>query len=135
MLAVRYKQFCPIAKASELVCEKWTFLIIRELAHGARRFSDFERGMKLISPTMLAKRLAELADNGLVLRKRIPGQRGHEYFLTPAGRDLIPVVVRLGEWGMRWARGQMQKDEMDVELLVHYLGKSIKPDQLVGTET
>jgi DNA-binding HxlR family transcriptional regulator len=132
---MRYKQFCPIAKASELVGEKWTFLLIRELAAGSRRFSDFQRGMKLISPTMLSKRLREMVSNGLVLRKKIPGQSGHEYFLTHAGRELFPIVQQLGEWGMRWARGQMADEEMDVELLIVYLARSIRPEQLVGDET
>ncbi|MGB4246788.1 MAG: helix-turn-helix domain-containing protein [Pseudohongiellaceae bacterium] len=132
---MRYKQFCPIAKASELVGEKWTFLLIREMAMGGRRFSDFQKGMKLISPTMLSKRLNELTENGLVERRKIPGQSGYEYFLSAAGKDLFPVVQQLGEWGMRWARGQMADDELDVELLLLYLSRSINPDKLVGDET
>ncbi|MDP2139635.1 MAG: helix-turn-helix domain-containing protein [Gammaproteobacteria bacterium] len=132
---MRYKQFCPIAKASELVGEKWTFLLIRELAMGGSRFSDFQKGMKQISPTMLSKRLNDLAENGLVERRKIPDQSGYEYFLSPAGKELFPVVLQLGEWGMRWARGQMADDDLDVELLILYLSRSIKPDNLGGNET
>lgn len=132
---MHYGQFCPVAKASELLGEKWTFLLIRELLMGGRRFSEFQRGLAQISPTMLTKRLNELTASGLVMKKRIPGQRGYEYHLTEAGRDLMPVVMALGEWGMRWARGQMADSDLDVELLMLYLTRSVQPDKLIGGET
>lgn len=132
---MEYKQFCPIAKASELLGERWTFLIMRELLFGSRRFNELQRAMAQISPTMLTKRLNELAEKGLIVRKKIAGQKGHEYYPSPAGNDLWPVIQALGEWGMRWARGQMSDAELDVELLMLYLVRSIKPDKLVGDET
>ncbi|MGH8119805.1 MAG: winged helix-turn-helix transcriptional regulator [Gammaproteobacteria bacterium] len=132
---MRYKQFCPVAKASELLGEKWTILIIREALMGATRFNEFQRGLPLISPTMLTKRLHELAKNGLLTRKRIPAQKGYKYYLTEAGKELFPVIKQLGDWGMRWARGQMEDSDLDVELLMLYLGRSIKPEKLPGEET
>ena len=132
---MEYKQFCPVAKASELLGERWTFLIMRELLLGGRRFNELQRGMAQISPTMLTKRLGELVDNGLVVRKKIPGQKGYEYYPSRAGKELLPVIKALGEWGMRWARGQMADSELDVELLMLYLVRSIHPDKLVGDET
>jgi len=132
---VEYHQFCPVAKASELLGERWTFLIIRELLMGARRFSELQRGMAQISPTVLTKRLNELAANGLIVRKRITGQKGSEYFLTQAGQELAPVLKALGEWGMKWARGRMADSDLDVELLMLYLNRSINPDKLIGDET
>jgi len=132
---VEYHQFCPVSKAAELLGERWTFLIIRELLMGARRFSELQRGMAQISPTVLTKRLHELASNGLITRKRISGQKGFEYYLTRAGRELAPVIRDLGEWGMKWARGQMADSDLDVELLMLYLERSIKPDKLLGDET
>jgi len=132
---MEYHQFCPVSKAAELLGERWTFLIIRELLMGARRFSELQRGMAQISPTVLTKRLHELASNGLITRKRISGQKGFQYFLTQAGRELAPVIRALGEWGMKWARGQMSDSDLDVELLMLYLERSIKPDRLVGDET
>ena len=93
---MEYKQFCPVAKASELLGERWTFLIIRELLMGGRRFNELQRGLAQISPTMLTKRLNELAANGLVVRKKIPGQKGHEYYLSSAGKELSPVIKALG---------------------------------------
>ena len=70
---MEYGQFCPIAKASEIIGEKWTILIIRELLMGGTRFNELQRGLSLISPTILTKRLNSLADFGLVMKKKIPG--------------------------------------------------------------
>lgn len=132
---MKYGQFCPIAKALEVLGERWTLLIIRELLMGASRFNELQRGLNLISPTILSKRLSDLSDAGVVLRKRIPGQKGYEYFLTQMGQELVPVVKSIGEWGMRWARGKMSDSEMDLELLMLYLQRSILPDKLPGKET
>ena len=73
---MEYGQFCPVAKAMELLGERWTILVLRELHMGATRFSELQRGLCLISPTILTKRLNDLASAELVLRKRISGQRG-----------------------------------------------------------
>jgi DNA-binding HxlR family transcriptional regulator len=132
---MEYKQFCPVAKASELLGDKWTILLLREALMGAKRFNEFERGLGRISPTMLTKRLNELVINGLMLRKKIPGQKGHAYFLTQAGKDVDLVIKHLGDWGMRWARGQMENSDLDVELLMLYLQRSVKTDRLSGDET
>ena len=132
---MEYGQFCPVAKATEILGEKWTLLIIRELLMGGTRFNELQRGLSLISPTILTKRLNDLADNGLIVRKKIPGQRGYEYFLTEAGKELYPVVKQVGEWGMRWARGKMSPSDLDLDLLMLYLQRSIMPDKLVGKET
>lgn len=130
-----YGQFCPIAKALEILGEKWTLLIVRELLMGGSRFNELQRGLGLISPTILTKRLNDLVESGLVLRKKISGQRGYEYFLTESGRELLPVVKQIGEWGMRWARNSMDGEDLDVELLMLYLQRSIQPDKLPGHQT
>jgi len=132
---VEYGQFCPISKALEVLGERWTILIVRELLMGATRFNELQRGLSLISPTILTKRLNDLADAGIVLRKKIPGQRGYEYFLTEMGKQLLPVVKSIGDWGMRWARGRMDDSDLDIELLMLYLQRSIKPEKLPGKET
>ncbi len=92
-----YGQFCPVAKATEIVGEKWTLLILRELLMGTHRFNDFQRSMSRISPTVLTKRLKQLEDKGIVTRKRISGQKGHEYRLTPMGRELEPLGCEVRE--------------------------------------
>ncbi len=132
---MRYRQFCPVAKAAELLGERWTFLIIRELLMGGTRFSELQSGLAQISPSLLTKRLNELRENGLVLRRKLHGKRGYEYVLTQAGKELMPVLEQLGNWGMRWARDQMDYSDYDVELLMIYLQRSIKTDQLPGSET
>lgn len=132
---MKYGQFCPIAKTSEMVGDKWTLLIIRELMMGGTRFNVLQRGLSAISPTILTKRLGQMCDDGLILKKKIPGQKGFEYFLTEAGQELGPILETMGHWGMRWARGAIEDAELDVELLMLYLERSIRPDKLVGSET
>jgi DNA-binding HxlR family transcriptional regulator len=132
---MEYGQFCPIAKATEIIGEKWTLLIIRELLMGGSRFNELQRGLSLISPTMLSKRLDSLAGYGLVVKKKIPGQKGFEYFPTESCRELLPVIRSLGDWGMRWARSNLSEKDYDVELLMLYLKRSIVPEKLIGRET
>lgn len=132
---MKYGQFCPIAKASEIIGEKWTVLIIRELLMGATRFNELQRGLSLISPTLLSKRLDSLIGHGLVMKKKIPGQKGYEYFATESCKELLPVIHSLGEWGMRWARSNLSEDDYDVELLMLYLKRSVRPDKLPGNES
>ncbi|MFV8783639.1 winged helix-turn-helix transcriptional regulator [Microbulbifer sp. SA54] len=132
---MEYGQFCPIAKAMDLLGERWTMLILRELHMGGTRFSELQRGLPLISPTILTKRLKELYDAELILRKKIPGQRGNEYFLTQAGKETLPVLQLVGEWGMRWARGDIRDSDLDVELLMLYLQRSLKTDMLPGDQS
>ena len=132
---MEYGQFCPIAKATEMLGEKWTLLIIRELLMGGCRFNELQRGLSLISPTMLSKRLDTLEEHGLVMKKKIPNQKGFEYYPTNSCKELLPIIISLGEWGMRWARSNLTEKEYDVELLMLYLKRSIKPENLIGNET
>ncbi|UCH90677.1 MAG: helix-turn-helix transcriptional regulator [Nitrospirota bacterium] len=132
---LEYGQFCPVSKATEILGEKWTLLIIRELLLGATRFNQIQRGMSKISPTILNKRLNTLRKQGLIVQKRIPEQRGYEYQLTEAGRELYPIVLKTAEWGMRWARGQMTDKELDVQLLMSDIQRRINPDKLPGGQT
>jgi DNA-binding HxlR family transcriptional regulator len=126
----RYGQFCPISKAVEVIGERWSLLVVRELALGRRQFSELQRALPRISPTTLSKRLAELQASGLVLRKRIPAQQGFEYVLTASGREVMPLVIGIGEWGMRWARGRMDDDELDVVMLMDDVERRIVRSQL-----
>jgi DNA-binding HxlR family transcriptional regulator len=130
-----YGQFCPIAKATELLGERWTFLIIRELLMGARRFSELKRGLGDISPALLTTRLKTFEAGGLVVRRRIGGHRGFEYVPTAACEALKTVVVAVGEWGLCWARHTLTDDDFDVEFLMYYLERSVDPAQLPGDET
>jgi DNA-binding HxlR family transcriptional regulator len=132
---LRYYQFCPISRAAEVLGERWTILVVRELLLGTTRFSDFQRALAQISPTLLTKRLNQLQDCGLVIRKPLPDQKRTEYHLTAAGRELKPVILGLGKWGMKWARGQMSDDELDVQLLMYDFCRRLDGTQLPGGRT
>jgi DNA-binding HxlR family transcriptional regulator len=130
-----YGQFCPVAKATEIVGERWTLLILRELLLGTCRFNDFQRALSRISPTLLNQRLKSLEARGLVLKKKISGQKGHEYRLTASGKELAPLIETLAVWGMRWARGQMTDEELDVEFLMWEMQRRLQTQHLPGGET
>lgn len=119
-----YGQFCPVAKAAELFCERWTALIIRDLAHGPRRFSELKRGVPLMSPSLLSSRLKWLIAEDVIEKRTDGGARPH-YALTEAGRDFIPLVHALGVWGQRWTRRELQAHEIDLGLLVWGLESSV----------
>ena len=130
-----YGQFCPVAKATEVIGEKWTLLILRELMLGTTRFNEFQRAISRMSPTLLAKRLRHLEECGIVIRKKLSGQKGYEYRLTAAGKELGPLVEILAVWGMRWVRGQMSDDELDVEWLMWDLRRRLQTERLPDGET
>jgi DNA-binding HxlR family transcriptional regulator len=123
-----YGQFCPIAKAAELFCERWTALIIRDLMAGATRFSQLRRGVPLASPTLLSRRLKELAAEGVIERRRAGAGRGWSYHLTPAGREFAPIVEGLGVWGRRWSRRELAKHEINLTLLMWGLEVGVRAD-------
>ena len=130
-----YGQFCPVAKASELLGERWVLLILRELLLGTHRYSDFQRALSRISPSVLSKRLKQLEHAGIIVRKAQSGRRSHDYFLTPAGKELASIVEHLATWGMRWARGQLSADELDVEFLMWDIQRRLQTDKLPAGET
>jgi DNA-binding HxlR family transcriptional regulator len=132
---MEYGQFCPIAKTAEIIGEKWTILIIREILMGSSRFNELQRGLSLISPAVLSKRLTTLADYELILKRKIPGQRGYEYLPTESCKELLPILVSIGNWGMRWTRKNLNVVDYDVGLLMLYLQRSVNPEKLIGDET
>ncbi|MEZ5656192.1 MAG: winged helix-turn-helix transcriptional regulator [Sphingobium sp.] len=132
---MKYGQFCPIAKATEILGEKWTFLIIRELIMGGRRFNEIQRGLGDISPALLTSRLKSLEAQGMVVRRRGSGERQYEYFPTEACQALLPILKGLGDWGLLWARTNVLDDDLDVDLLMLYLERSVDPSKLVGKES
>lgn len=132
---MKYGQFCPIAKATEILGERWSVLIIRELLMGGRRFNELQRGLGDISPALLTARLKSFEAEGLVVRRRISGQRGFEYYPTPACEALLPVVFAMGEWGLCWARDNLTLGDFDIEFLMLYLERSVDPKQMPGEHT
>lgn len=115
-------QYCPISLATELLGERWTLLVIRELLHGARRFNDLRRGLPRMSPTLLAARLRTLEEADVLTRTEHSGFV--EYRLTRAGRELESVVTGLGVWGARWAR-ELEPDDLDPRFLMWSIHRRI----------
>ena len=111
-----YGQFCPIAKTSEILGERWTNLIIRELGAGSEAFNDLRRGLPLISPSLLSSRLKSLEAAGVVARTET--EEGIRYTLTEAGFELKPIILQMGIWGHRWARSKLTRDDLDPSMLM-----------------
>lgn len=97
-----YRQYCPIARASEILAERWTPLLVRNVMLGAHTFNDLARGVPSMSRSMLTKRLVELERTGVIQARPKPDGRGSIYELTEAGADLAAVIEALGTWGERW---------------------------------
>ncbi|MET1058599.1 MAG: helix-turn-helix domain-containing protein [Nocardioides sp.] len=110
-----YGQFCPIAKAMEVLDERWTLLVVRELLLGSRHFNELRRGNPKMSPALLSKRLRSLERAGVVRRTEEGGRSS--YALTPSGEELRPVVEALGAWGVRWV-GELGDQDLDPHLLM-----------------
>jgi len=125
-----YGQFCPVAKACEIFAERWTPLVLRELLSGSHRFSDLHRGVPLMSRTLLARRLQELEDAGVIESRPRAKGRGREYSLTPAGEEFGEVIEHLGEWGQRWARQQVGPEDLDAGLLLWDIHRRLNVDRL-----
>jgi DNA-binding HxlR family transcriptional regulator len=125
-----YRQFCPVARASEVFADRWTPLIVRELLAGSRHFNDIERGLPGISRSLLVSRLRHLEDRGVVARERRRQPARIEYTLTEAGRDLQRVIERLGEWGVRWAFGEPKIEELDPGVLVWKMHQRVDRSRL-----
>lgn len=118
-----YGQFCPIAKASEVVGERWTHLVIRELGAGSETFNDLRKGLPLMSPSLLSTRLKSLESSGIVKRAE---QNGNvRYALTKAGDELVQIVWQLGTWGHRWVRSDLSKEDLDPSMLVWDIHRNI----------
>jgi DNA-binding HxlR family transcriptional regulator len=112
----KYGQFCPIAKACEVLSERWTILVLRELGAGSESFNDLRRGLPLISPSLLSSRLKSLEHAKVVARTK--SEKGVRYTLTEAGRELKPIILQMGVWGHRWARSKLTPDDLDPSLLM-----------------
>jgi DNA-binding HxlR family transcriptional regulator/putative sterol carrier protein len=122
-------QYCPVSRAVDLLGERWTMLIVRDMLVGASRFNDLARGLPGLSRSLLTKRLRQLERSGLV--ERIDG----EYHLTDAGEGLRPVVFGLGEWAAKYIFGDPRPSELDPELLVWWMHKRIDPAELPSRRT
>jgi DNA-binding HxlR family transcriptional regulator len=124
-----YGQYCPIVRAVEVLGERWSMLIVRDLLLGTTRFNDLARGLPGLSRSLLSRRLRQLELAGIVVK------HDGEYLLTPAGRDLESIVFGLGAWGARWAFGPPRREELDPALLLWWahsrIDASVLPERRV----
>lgn len=124
-----YGQFCPVSMAAEIVCTRWTPLVLRELLCGSRHFNDLRRGLPRMSPTLLSKRLKELERAGVVRATRAAGGQT-EYRLTEAGEDLRDMLMALGFWGQRWVESKLSLRNLDPSLLMWDMRRWLNPTPL-----
>lgn len=127
---IRYGQYCPIAKALELLAERWTLLLVRELLMGSRRFNDLRRGVPLMAPSVMSQRLKALTESGIIAREPGPDGRTNQYRVTAAGEELRPLILQLGTWGQRWSRSRMTADDLDASFLMWDIRRNLHLDKL-----
>ncbi|MBS9716142.1 winged helix-turn-helix transcriptional regulator [Pseudohalocynthiibacter aestuariivivens] len=131
-----YKQFCPVAMASEILCTRWTMVLMRELVAGTTRFNDLRRGVPKMSPSLLSTRLKELEVANIIVRRPCRGERGvFEYHLTEAGKDLRSVVEALGVWGQKWVESSLSLKNLDPSLLMWDMRRNLNPSPLPDQRT
>lgn len=127
-----YGQFCPVAKAAEIVAERWTPLVLRELICGSHRFNELRRGVPLMSSALLSQRLKELEDAGVIERRAGSGKIT-EYHLSEAGQELRPIIEALGVWGARWTRSRLTVQDYDPSLLMWDIRRNINVELMPKT--
>lgn len=113
-----YGQFCPVARAAEIVTARWTPVLLRELLAGSQKFNDLRSGLPQMSPSLLSKRLLELEEAGIIDKIKRTKGRGHEYKITASGKELAPVIMTLGVWGQKFITEEFAKHELDPTLLM-----------------
>jgi DNA-binding HxlR family transcriptional regulator len=123
-----YRQFCPVAMAAEVLCTRWTVVLLRELVAGSSRFNDLRRGLPRMSPALLSQRLKELEAAGVIARVPLPAEPGiFDYRLTVAGRELEPLIEAFGVWGQRWVESELSLQHLDVGLLMWDMRRNLDP--------
>jgi DNA-binding HxlR family transcriptional regulator len=130
-----YAQYCPVAKATEALGDRWTLLIVREMLGGASGFNELQRGLPGISRSVLTDRMRALERAEVIERRTGPKGRTLEYRLTAAGRDLQPVVQAIGEWGATWSITEPRPEELDPYLLVVWMARHVDRQRLPPNRT
>src|SRR5438477_4704086 len=126
MTTASYQQFCPVAMAAEILCTRWTIVVLREMFAGSKRFNELRRGVPRMSPALLSRRLKELEAAGIVAREASASDRTlFEYQLTEAGRELAPLVEAFGIWGQRRIEASLSLAHLDVDLLMWDMRRSL----------
>ncbi len=122
-----YGRFCPVSLGTEVLADRWTPLIVRELVLGNTRFNDIARCLPGISRSLLVQRLKHLERKGVIETWPSPTGRGHEYHLTPAGKDLEGVIHALGRWAIEWLFDDLHPHEIDPQTLMWWMHRRMDP--------
>jgi DNA-binding HxlR family transcriptional regulator len=131
MASAGYKQFCPVAMASEIICSRWAIVLLRELIAGSTRFNDLRRGVPKMSPSLLSRRLKEFESAGIIIKRAVPREKGvHEYQLTESGRELRTAVEAVGIWGQKWIESEPSLQNLDASLLMWDMRRNLNFDPL-----
>ena len=130
-----YGEACPISMAASVLCERWTLQVIRELFFGSTKYSEIQRFVPNISPSLLRDRLRSLEEQGIVMRKRAERGNRYEYFLTPSGKALGPLLTEMGKWGMRHARDGMTDKANTASGLTRDFAGGLNADELPSGKT
>ena len=125
---IDYGQFCTVARGAEIIGQRWTPLVVRELLCGSTRFNDIHRGVPRMSRSLLAERLRMLEEVGVVRRTTAAGSV-REYHLTQAGEELRPIIMALGHWGARWIGSRLQRNQLDAGFLMWDIRRFMKVDE------
>lgn len=131
-MGASYRQFCPVAKAMELLDERWTMLVVRELLAGSRHFNELRRGLPHMSPALLSRRLQQLVAAGIVIKE--PDGQQTAYLLSPAGQELAPIINGIAVWGVRWV-GELGDHELDPKLLMWDLHRLVRHSDVPAGRT
>lgn len=130
-----YGQFCPVAQTAEVLAERWMPLVVRELVFGATRFNEIQRGVPLMSSSLLSKRLRELERAGVVVRRSRSDGPGDEYALTDAGRELAPLVRLMGDWGERWLRRRITAGDAEPAYVMWAVRGTVRREEMPAERT
>ena len=123
-----YGQFCPVSIAAEVLSERWTLLVLREMLSGSTRFNDLHRGVPLMSASLLSQRLRDLEGAGLIERLPLPTGKGYHYRLTDSGEALRPIITGIGLWASKYMRTQYAPQNLDPSLLMWDMRRWIRGD-------
>ena len=123
-----YGPFCPVAMAAEILCTRWTVVVLREMIAGSTRFNDLRRGVPRMSSALLSQRLKSLEQSGVIARVKVLGKPGlFEYQLTRAGHDLRPLIESFGVWGQRWVEKSLTLKNLGPQLLMWDMRRNLDP--------
>ncbi|GAA3094091.1 winged helix-turn-helix transcriptional regulator [Streptomyces echinatus] len=133
MATREYRQFCGLARAMEMVGERWAMLIVRDLLNGPQRYTDLRRGLPAIPTNILSTRLKQLEEAGLATRRALPHpERAVVYELTEYGRDLEPALVALGRWGARTMAEPRPGEAITAEAVAMSFRTAYRPESATG---